>query len=59
MTAWVTVSPRKASASRFSFPRMRAEISWGVKSLPSMSTVQLVPIWRLTERIVRSGLVMA
>ena len=30
MTAWVTVSPRKASASRFSLPRMRAEISWGV-----------------------------
>ena len=27
MTAWVTVSPRYASASRFSFCRMRAEIS--------------------------------
>src|SRR4029077_17539161 len=27
--------------------------------LPSMSIVQPVPMWRLTERIVRSGLVMA
>src|SRR5690349_25025989 len=39
---------------------MRALISWGVYFLPSMSTVQLVsPMWRLTERMVRSGLVMA
>ncbi len=38
---------------------MRAEISWAVYFLPSMSTVQLVPMWRLTERMVRSGLVMA
>src|SRR6266550_9373469 len=38
---------------------MRALISWAVYFLPSMSTVQLVPMWRLTERIVRSGLVMA
>src|SRR5829696_3320971 len=59
MTAWVTVSPRYASASRLSFWRMRAEISWAVYYLPSMSTVQLVPICRLTERMVRSGLVMA
>ena len=59
MTAWVTVSPRYASASLFSFCRMRAEISWAVYVLPSMSTVQLVPMWRLTERMVRSGLVMA
>ena len=59
MTAWVTVSPRYASASRFSFCRMRAEISWAVYALPSMSMVQSVPMWRLTERMVRSGLVMA
>ncbi len=59
MTAWVTVSPRYASASLFSLPRMRAEISWAVYALPSMSTVQPVPMWRLTERMVRSGLVMA
>ena len=38
---------------------MRALISWAVYFLPSMSTLQLVPMWRLTERIVRSGLVMA
>ena len=59
MTAWVTVSPRYASASRFSLPRMRAEISWAVYALPSMSTVQPVPMWRLTDRIVRSGFVIA
>ena len=39
---------------------MRALISCGVYFLPSMSSVvQPVPMWRLTERIVRSGLVMA
>src|SRR5215207_909326 len=38
---------------------MRAEISWELYALPSMSIDQLVPMWRLTERIVRSGLVMA
>ena len=38
---------------------MRAEISWAVYFLPSMSIDQLVPMWRLTERMVRSGLVMA
>src|SRR5207248_7765157 len=38
---------------------MRALISWAVYFLPSISTFQLVPMWRLTERIVRSGLVMA
>ena len=31
----------------------------GVYFLPSMSIVQLVPMWRLTDRMVRSGLVMA
>src|ERR1700729_1534044 len=59
MTAWVTVSPRYASASLLSLPRIRAEISWALYFLPSMSTDQLVPMWRLTERTVRSGLVMA
>src|SRR5215212_5468703 len=38
---------------------VRAEISWAVYFLPSMSVVQPVPMWRFTERIVRSGLVMA
>src|SRR5437870_3139171 len=39
---------------------MRALISWGVYFFPSMSTDHEVsPIWRLTERMVRSGLVMA
>src|SRR6478736_8200134 len=38
---------------------MRAEISCAVYALPSMSTVQLVPMWRFTDRMVRSGLVMA
>src|SRR5215475_10180302 len=38
---------------------MRAEISCAVYFFPSMSMVQLVPMWRLTERIVRSGFVMA
>src|SRR4051794_20004093 len=59
MTAWVTVSPRYASASRFSFMSVRALISCEVYFLPSMSIVQLVPMWRLTDRIVRSGLVIA
>src|SRR5437868_8343684 len=39
---------------------MRALISWAVYFLPSMSTDRpLSPMWRLTERMVRSGLVMA
>src|SRR3954447_16505808 len=38
---------------------MRGLISCAVYGLPSMSIDQLVPIWRFTERIVRSGLVMA
>ena len=38
---------------------MRAEISCEVYFLPSISIVQLVPMWRFTERIVRSGFVMA
>src|SRR5215203_7568720 len=59
MTAWVTESPRNASASRFSFMSVRAEISWLVYFLPSMSVDQLVPMWRLTDRMVRSALVTA
>jgi hypothetical protein len=39
--------------------RVRALISCAVYFLPSISTLQLVPMWRLTERIVRSGLVIA
>ena len=39
---------------------MRALISCGVYVLPSMSGVfQLSPMWRLIERNVRSGLVIA
>src|SRR5690242_4535281 len=59
MTASVTVSPRYASESRLSFIRTRAEISCGVYFLPSMSIDQFDPISRLTDRMVRSGLVTA
>src|SRR6476620_6819461 len=38
---------------------MRALISCAVYFLLSISTDQLVPMWRFTERIVRSGLVIA
>ena len=38
---------------------MRAEISCAVYFLSSMSTLQSVPMWRLTERMVRSTLVTA
>src|ERR671918_2285228 len=59
ITAWVTVSPRYASASRFSLVRIWAEISCGVQFLPSISWVHDVPISRLIDRMVRSGLEMA
>ena len=39
--------------------RMRAEISCAVYFLPSISVVQSVPMWRLTEEMVRSTLVTA
>src|SRR5437588_10223683 len=38
---------------------MRALISCALYFWPSMSIDQLVSMWRLTDRIVRSGLVMA
>src|SRR5437660_6381883 len=38
---------------------MKALICWGLNFLPSIVTVQSVPMWRLTERIVRSTLVTA
>ena len=38
---------------------MRALISWAVYFLPSMSTDQFSPMWRLTDRMVRSTLVTA
>ena len=38
---------------------MRAEISCGVYFLSSISWVQSVPMWRLTEEMVRSTLVTA
>src|ERR687897_1540776 len=60
MTAWVTWSPMYASASRFSFCRMKALICWGENSLPSARKRQDdSPMCRLTERTVRSGLVTA
>ncbi|CAI8287978.1 MAG: Uncharacterised protein [Cellulomonadaceae bacterium TMED98] len=59
MTASVTDSPRYCSASRLSFWRMRAEISCGVYFLSSISVVQSVPMWRLTDEMVRSTLVTA
>ena len=59
-TAWSTVSPRYASASRFSLPRICAEISCGVHFLPSTSGPQsFSPMCRFTDRTVRSGFVMA
>ena len=58
-TACVTVSPRYSSASRLSFIKTRAEISWEVYAFLSMSTFQLVPTWRFTERMVRPGFVIA
>src|SRR5690554_3239566 len=59
ITASVTGSPRYCSASRLSLARMRAEISCGVYFLPSMSVFQSVPMWRLTDAMVRSTLVTA
>src|SRR5882724_8821643 len=38
---------------------MNALICWGVNFLPSIVTDQSVPMWRLTERMVRSTLVTA
>src|SRR5680860_221611 len=58
-TASVTGSPRYSSASRLSFCRMRALISCALYVLSSISTDQPVPMWRLTERMVRSTLVTA
>ena len=59
MTASVTGWPRNASASVRSLRRIIADSSWGVKRFPSMSTRQSVPMWRLTEEIVRSGFIAA
>src|SRR5690554_1015288 len=57
MTASVTGSPRYSSASRLSLPSTRAEISCAEYFLSSISTDQSVPMWRLTELIVRSTFV--
>src|SRR5699024_638017 len=59
MTASVTSSPRYSSESCLSFIKMRAEISWAVYDLSSISAFQSVPMWRLTEVMVRSGLLTA
>src|SRR5918998_114699 len=59
ITASVTGSPRYASASRLSLPRTRAEISCAVYFLSSIAVLQSVPMWRLTEEMVRSTLVTA
>src|SRR5699024_8160632 len=42
-----------------SLPRTRAEISCAVYFLSSISALQSVPMWRLTEETVRSTLVTA
>ena len=59
ITASVIVSPKYDSASRFNFINVRAEISCAVYPLPSIFSLQVVPICRLTDLIVRSGLVTA
>jgi len=59
ITASVTVPPRWASASRFSFCKMNAEICWAMSFFPSIDTDQSVPICRFTDLIVRSTLVTA
>ncbi len=43
MTAWVTLSPRNASASVFSLPRIIAETSGGESRLPSVRTTSTPP----------------
>jgi hypothetical protein len=42
-----------------SFCSTKALICWGLKSLPSRLWLQSVPMWRLTDRMVRSTLVTA
>jgi hypothetical protein len=59
ITAPVTLSFKKASASALIFCRMQAEISCGVYSLLSTLIFSLVPILRFTAMMVRSGLVVA
>src|SRR3989344_1405491 len=59
MTAFFTVCPRYASASRLSFCRIMAEICSGVYSFPSMSTFSSVPIFLLMDLMVRDGSMIA
>ena len=59
MTASVTGSPRKSSASFFSCISTMALMVCALYSVPSMRTLHSVPIWRFTELIVRSGFVTA
>ena len=55
ITAWVTLSPRNASASVLILRRIIALISWGLYGFPSIVTLKSVPILRLICMIVRSG----
>ncbi len=55
MTACLTSSPKKASASVLILRKISAEISWGVYFLPSTLTVSSVPIFLLICMTVFSG----
>ncbi len=59
MTASVTPWLRNVSASVRSLRRIMDEISCGEYAFPSMSARQSVPMWRLTEVMVRSGFMAA
>ncbi len=59
MTAFSTVSPRKASASCFIFCKIKADISCGLNSLSLILTFSPVPIFRLIAITVPSVLVTA
>ncbi len=59
MTASTTSSPRKFSASVFNFCKIKALISSGEKSRPSIAKPVSEPMTRLTEIIVLSALITA
>ena len=59
ITASVTGSPRKSSASFLSCIRIMALIVWGLYSVPSIRMLHFVPICRFTELMVRSVFVTA
>ena len=59
ITASVTGSPRKSSASFFNCRSTIELMVWGLYSVPSMRILQSVPICLFTELMVRSGFVAA